>query len=104
MGPHSSSDDPTRYRDPTEAERWRERDPIALLRQRLLTEGLLDAAAEARLAAELDQELTRAVELAEAAPPPERSTLFDDVYAKRPRHLEEQAGLLAATPPFAPPR
>ncbi len=29
MGPHTTSDDPTRYRDKDEVERWRRRDPIA---------------------------------------------------------------------------
>ena len=28
MGPHTTSDDPTRYRDKDEVERWRRRDPI----------------------------------------------------------------------------
>ncbi len=28
MGPHSSSDDPTRYRSDEEVEMWRKRDPI----------------------------------------------------------------------------
>ena len=32
MGPHTTSDDPTRYRDKDEVERWRRRDPIARMR------------------------------------------------------------------------
>ncbi len=31
MGPHTTADDPTRYRDPAELETWRARDPIARL-------------------------------------------------------------------------
>ena len=28
MGPHTTADDPTRYRDPAELEEWRAMDPI----------------------------------------------------------------------------
>lgn len=96
MGPHSSSDDPARYRDAAETERWLARDPIALLRERLLAAGLFSPEADAALSAELNEEIEQAVSRAEAAPPPAASTLFDDVYARRPRHLEEQAEQLAA--------
>ena len=91
VGPHSSSDDPSRYRDAQETQRWLERDPVQLLRARLLADGLLDAAADAALGAELAREIDEAVSRAEAAPPPPFASLFDDVYAVRPRHLEEQA-------------
>jgi TPP-dependent pyruvate/acetoin dehydrogenase alpha subunit len=97
MGPHSSSDDPARYRDAAETERWLARDPIALLRERLLADGLLSPEADAALSAELNLEIEQAVTRAEAAAPPAASTLFDDVYALRPRHLEEQAEQHAAT-------
>src|SRR5439155_5559932 len=30
IGPHSSSDDPSRYRDDKEVERWRQRDPLTI--------------------------------------------------------------------------
>src|SRR4051812_24164617 len=36
MGAHSSSDDPTRYRDQAEVDRWKLRDPVDRLRTRLL--------------------------------------------------------------------
>src|SRR5882724_2931669 len=70
VGPHSSSDDPSRYRDEAEARAWAERDPVALERSRLLAEGELDAERDAALTRELTLELERAVELASSAPPP----------------------------------
>jgi pyruvate dehydrogenase E1 component alpha subunit/2-oxoisovalerate dehydrogenase E1 component alpha subunit len=96
VGPHSSADDPSLYRDEAEAERWRQRDPVELFRARLLGEGLLDAARDAELTRELETELDSAVAQAQAAEPPAPDTLFDDVFAKRPRHLQEQARELAA--------
>jgi pyruvate dehydrogenase E1 component alpha subunit len=49
--------DPDRYRDKAEVERWRERDPLLLQRQRLLAAGVDEselAAADARVSAEID--------------------------------------------------
>ena len=40
--------------------------------------------------AEINDEISRAVTAAEALPPPGIETLFTDVYAKMPPHLEEQ--------------
>jgi pyruvate dehydrogenase E1 component alpha subunit/2-oxoisovalerate dehydrogenase E1 component alpha subunit len=98
MGPHSSSDDPSRYRDENETRAWAERDPVLLIRGRLERDGIWDAAREQALSEELTREIERAVELAESAGPPPVSSLFDDVYAKKPRHLQEQAEELAAAP------
>jgi pyruvate dehydrogenase E1 component alpha subunit/2-oxoisovalerate dehydrogenase E1 component alpha subunit len=98
MGPHSSSDDPSRYRDEAETRAWAARDPLLLLRSRLERDGAWDGAREQALTDELTLEVERAVELAESAPPPPLSSLFDDVYARRPRHLQEQAEQLAALP------
>ena len=67
------------------------RDPVALMRARLLADGILSEASDAALTAELEAELERAVQIAELAPPPPASSLFEDVYAVPPRHLREQA-------------
>src|SRR6478609_454047 len=95
VGPHSSSDDPSRYRDEALTQRWLERDPVALVRARVLDSGLLDEAAEATLERELADELDQAIAKVEQAPPPDVTTLFDDVYERKPRHLVEQAQELA---------
>ncbi len=98
MGAHSSSDDPSRYRDEAEVAAWAKRDPIALLRARLFDEGGLDDAGDAALSLELTVEIEAAIQVAEAAPFLLADTLFDDVYSKRPRHLEEQARELSSLP------
>lgn len=96
MGPHSSSDDPSRYRDESETVAWQARDPIALLRERLVQDSLLDAEADARLTQELTRELDAAVEIAESAAPVPLGSLLEDVYAQPPWHLREQAAQIAA--------
>ena len=91
VGPHSSSDDPSRYRDEAVARAWAERDPVALMRERLFAAGSLDEGRDLLLTQELTAELELAVAAAEQASPPPVTSLFDDVYAERPRHLVEQA-------------
>jgi 2-oxoisovalerate dehydrogenase E1 component alpha subunit len=43
MGPHTTADDPTRYRDEAEVAAWRGRDPVTRLRTYLEGVGVLDA-------------------------------------------------------------
>jgi pyruvate dehydrogenase E1 component alpha subunit/2-oxoisovalerate dehydrogenase E1 component alpha subunit len=91
MGPHSTSDDPDAYRSSEGVEEWKRRDPIVRLRRHLEYLGIMEAALDARMGNELDDEIKQAIAAAEAKPPPDRATMFDDVYAERPWHLEEQA-------------
>ena len=88
MGGHSSSDDPTRYRD-ANRRRMGRRDPVARFRAYLRGVGLLTDD-EKRWTDELNEEIGRAIQEAEAMPPPPIESLFSDVYAKMPRHIEEQ--------------
>jgi pyruvate dehydrogenase E1 component alpha subunit/2-oxoisovalerate dehydrogenase E1 component alpha subunit len=99
VGAHSSADDPSRYREATEVERWREKDPLVRARARLVALGAWDDAREAALQAELLAEVNAAIREAEALPPPALESLFEDVYARLPWHLAEQrAELLAFLP------
>jgi acetoin:2,6-dichlorophenolindophenol oxidoreductase subunit alpha len=64
---HSRSD-PARYRPEGELDTWKARDPLTVLGQRLLDEGLVTAAEQAALAEQLGAEVDAAIERAEAAP------------------------------------
>src|SRR5207248_1899690 len=90
MGAHSSSDDPTRYRDQKEVDVWKNRDQIDRLRNRLVTAKLWDDAREAALRAELLGQVNAAIEEAEKLPPPAATTLFDDLYDAEPWNITEQ--------------
>jgi 2-oxoisovalerate dehydrogenase E1 component alpha subunit len=96
LGPHSSSDDPTRYRDDKEVEPWRRRDPINGMRKHLVARGIWDDDAEKRLQQELDDAITEAVHAVERSPPPPLEAMFTDVYAEMPWHLREQLADLRA--------
>lgn len=102
MGAHSSSDDPTRYRDEAEVEVWRARDPIERLRQALVERNVWDAEREAALKAELADEVGKAVREAEAFGPPAVESLFEDLYTELPWHLREQRDELVRSRQDAP--
>jgi pyruvate dehydrogenase E1 component alpha subunit len=97
MGAHSSSDDPTRYRDQGEVDQWKTRDPVDRLRAKLTDQKIWDDAADARLRTEILDEVNAAIAEAEKLPPPDASTLFDDVYAEEPWNLTEQRQQFLAT-------
>jgi len=90
MGGHSSSDDPTRYRDPAEVEYWARRDPIARFQRWLEGQGLLAPGERERWEEEIRAEIAAAVRHAEEVGPPPLETLVEDVYAEPPRHLRRQ--------------
>ncbi len=90
MGPHNTSDDPTRYVDPVELEERRALDPVARVRRYLTAEGLVDEGSEERLLAELRAEFDAAFAEVEAAPAPGSAALFDHVYERPPPRLERQ--------------
>lgn len=98
IGPHSSSDDPTRYRSEEEVERWRAKDPIRRFEGYLRKRGLLDDAQRSAMEAELVEEILAAIRDVEPLPPPERASMFDDVYARLPWHLREQVDELEKLP------
>src|SRR5207248_9825788 len=81
IGAHSSSDDPTRYRDEREVELWRKRDPIVALRARLDADGIWSDAKDDELRARVLEEVNAAIAEAERKPDPPREGLFADVYS-----------------------
>ena len=90
MGPHSSSDDPKRYRSDEELAEWQKRDPITRLRMYLEKKKMWTEADEKRTQEETNREIEEAVQHAEKLPKPALETLFTDVYAEMPWNLQEQ--------------
>jgi pyruvate dehydrogenase E1 component alpha subunit len=90
IGPHSSSDDPSRYQEKELLESWQKRDPLDRFRDWLKGKRLWTKTWEDELKAELQADIAAAVEVAESTPAPELSTLFDDVWAEVPQMLQDQ--------------
>jgi TPP-dependent pyruvate/acetoin dehydrogenase alpha subunit len=99
VAPHSTSDDPTRYRSNAEVDVWLRRDPLDRLVRFLRSQNLLSDQDEERLEQETAREIRDAIEVVEASGPPSLSSLFEDVYAERPWHLTEQCEELERLPP-----
>jgi pyruvate dehydrogenase E1 component alpha subunit len=94
--PHSTSDDPTRYRDEAEYQRWLKRDPLEIFRRHLKARRLWSPKWEEQLQLELDAEVDVAIKEAEAAPLPPPESMFYDVYEHVPDLLKDQARQLRA--------
>lgn len=90
MGPHSTSDDPTKYRTKEEIEFWKKRDPIERFKNYLEQRGVWSQDFENKARTVVDEEINRAIEEEEKIPPPETSSIFKDVYAEEPASLREQ--------------
>jgi pyruvate dehydrogenase E1 component alpha subunit len=80
--------DPELYRDKAEVKEWRGRDPIPLLLRRMIDDGQIERDAMSAIEAEVDDEIDRAVEFADASPYEDVATLERHVYAPT---LEEVA-------------
>ncbi|HLA07901.1 MAG TPA: pyruvate dehydrogenase (acetyl-transferring) E1 component subunit alpha [Anaerolineales bacterium] len=76
-----SMGDPERYRKAEEVRKWQESDPIGIFNKYLLDKKITTRKALDEIEARVDEEVTRAVEFAEASPEPALSELFTDIYA-----------------------
>jgi 2-oxoisovalerate dehydrogenase E1 component alpha subunit len=89
-GPHSTSDDPTAYRDKGDTDRQLKTDPIKRLRRYLEHQDAWSEADEKRFSEEVSAELKTCIERAEAAPPPSIGSMFEEVFEHMPEHLRQQ--------------
>jgi len=76
---HSRAD-PAKYRPEGELEKWKERDPIKIYRERLVQFGIGEDAIRA-LETDVRRRVDEATEKCKAAPPPSLDLLTTDVYA-----------------------
>jgi len=77
---HSFSLPPRPYRDETEVEEWRQRDPVELFRARLLADGILDDAGVAAIEDAVGAEIAAAIAFAESSPYPAAEAAFEHVF------------------------
>lgn len=81
---HSRSDTAP-YRRPGELDAWMERDPIAILGDRLESEGVLSAQDRADLERDVAARVKDAVDVVKASPPPDLAAMFAHVTAHASR-------------------
>ena len=94
IGAHTTSDDPTRYREKAELEAWQQRDPLMRLEAYLRSLGVTDEFfAETHEAA--DREAKRVRETILSLPKPAPDDMFAHVYSETHPRIEEQREWLA---------
>ncbi|THC45419.1 3-methyl-2-oxobutanoate dehydrogenase (2-methylpropanoyl-transferring) subunit alpha [Massilia sp. Mn16-1_5] len=95
-GPHSTSDDPSRYRPADDWTRFPLGDPIARLRQHLTKIGAWSDEEHEKVQSELEAEVLAAQKEAEQygtladGRVPSAASMFEDVYKEMPEHLRRQ--------------
>ena len=94
LGGHSSSDDPSKYRDESIAKTWEKRDPLLRHRAWLVERGEWTDARQDDFLAAAGKQITDAIARVEAAEPVALETLFTDVWAEIPALLQDQADRL----------
>ncbi|MDQ1260166.1 MAG: 2-oxoisovalerate dehydrogenase component alpha subunit [Pseudomonadota bacterium] len=95
-GPHSTSDDPSKYRPADDWQRFPLGDPIERLKQHLIAIGEWSEERHTQAQKELEAEVIAAQKEAEShgtlldGRVPSAATMFDDVYKDMPEHLRRQ--------------
>ncbi len=95
-GPHSTSDDPSKYRPADDWSRFPLGDPIARLKQHLISIGAWSEQEHAQTQKELEAEIVAAQKEAESYGTladgriPSAAAMFEDVYKEMPDHLRRQ--------------
>ena len=87
---HSSSDDPTKYRDEAEVSVWRQRDPLKRFQAFLELQGLMIPGEAERIGARVTERIDQEIHVQEAADPMPLKSLVEDIYAEVPKHLRKQ--------------
>ncbi len=96
MGAHTTSDDPTKYRDGADDALWRTRDPIERLRVYLTANSVLNETISAEIAAEATSLADRMREGCRTFPAPDPLAMFDHVYAGPDARIEAQRAEMQA--------
>lgn len=91
FGPHTTSDDPTRYRSEEEVKQWsQQKDPLIRLRKYLENKGLWDETKDNQLEESFNDELNELIDVIESKPIPTVDEAFDYVYENKHDLLVEQ--------------
>jgi pyruvate dehydrogenase E1 component alpha subunit len=90
FGPHTTADDPTKYRSDEELEKWKPLDPLVRLQKYLGGKGLWNEEWEAEIKEEAEKTINQAVKEAEAIPEPKPEEFFTYAFAEMTPILKEQ--------------
>ncbi len=90
FGPHTTADDPTKYRSDEELEEWKPLDPLLRVQRYLQGKGVWNKDWEAQVKKEAEASIDKAVQEAEGIPEPESQEFFQYAFAEMTPNLREQ--------------
>jgi 2-oxoisovalerate dehydrogenase E1 component alpha subunit len=90
MGPHTTSDDPSRYRPAALDDEWKLKDPIDRIERLLVSEGAMDDAFRARVSGRADATAAELRRGCLGTVEPSAMSLFDNVYAEPHPLVDEE--------------
>jgi pyruvate dehydrogenase E1 component alpha subunit len=90
LGDHTTADDARRYRDASELDQWKLRDPITRLGEYLKKKKLWNSGKEEALQSRAKAEVAEVVKRAEGIAPPAKTEIFDHTYSEIPNELRIQ--------------
>ena len=90
LGPHATADDPSRYRDESETDEWRRREPLGRAATYLVRHRIARASELESIIQEAKDRISAAVVDMEASGRPDPSVLFETTYASgRPASFQD---------------
>jgi pyruvate dehydrogenase E1 component alpha subunit len=97
MGMHTTADDPTRYVDPSDIEKWGKKDPIDRVQKYLATKGLWNDDRADSWDAQIRAEIETAFNEADAYKPAGAAAIYDHIFAEpTPTLVRQRAAHLGA--------
>jgi pyruvate dehydrogenase E1 component alpha subunit len=90
FGPHTTADDPTKYREDAEVQEWKKLDPMLRLQRYLQSKGLWSEEQETQMRAEAETSVNQAIQEAESIPAPGPEEIFKYTFAEMTPALKEQ--------------
>ncbi|MDF0480390.1 pyruvate dehydrogenase (acetyl-transferring) E1 component subunit alpha [Vagococcus sp. PNs007] len=96
FGPHTLSDDPTRYRSDEEVAEWREKDYLIRMRKFLGDKGLWTEEMEEQVIADTTEEVNKALDEADAEPKQTVSELLENVFEEPTPRIKKEIEMYKA--------
>ena len=90
LGPHTTADDPSRYRSEEEVREWERKEPIRRMKLYLVKNGILSEEDAERIREEWEKRIEETVVKVLEKPPLPPEVILEDVYSEPPWNLREQ--------------
>lgn len=89
-GPHTTPDDPSRYRSDEEEEKWKKKDPLKRFKQYLLDHDVMEESEFTEMEENINEELAEAISRFQSSDEQDPTSIFDTIYEEQTWNLREQ--------------